>query len=577
MPDPTTLDPAADKSLEAQALKAVKKPSQPASRIYAVDGGWRVQAYVWKNLFIRTHRSAMPWFIGRKNRWIRGFVWWFKDPRGWKIFKFWSYCIGVGVGLGGVSQYISATIVATAFAGLLTALLTVWTLLSLLFIGILTAGNYIYSSIYRLSYRCPFCFESMTIPVFICSNQACGTRHTRLWPSLYGVFHHKCIHEVGPVGPDGKPQLCGTKLPTLNFLGRSKLERHCPHCDMELNKTIGVAAPVHIAVAGGTNAGKTYLLVTATRDLIQNYARANGRDYTITFPSDEDRLNYEDNLTRLTPGHRLDQTLKRPNAYNLDIHAPHSALAKRFLPRASLSRLAYVYDVMGESFRTSAEMSVQKFYSYINALIFVIDPFAIPDFADKHRDEIRQLGDALSASKADIQQSYERMRELLEVSAKLKANERTNRPLAVVVTKVDALGLENVIGAPAAQKLMVDDPSICLEEDAISLLVRSFLIENGESNLVASMESRFNNIRYFSCSALGGMLGSAPETGYVSIRSVDPLVWTLGFSHGVDAISERKALADAQHRAQGKALGGLRSLRYYYWNSLRPQSLERGI
>jgi hypothetical protein len=168
--------------------------------------------------------------------------------------------------------------------------------------------------------------------------------------------------------------------------------------------------------------------------------------------------------------------------------------------------------------------------------------------------------------------------EALERLAGLKRATKYPLSVAVVITKVDAVGLESEIGAVAADQLIATDPTVSLEEDAISILVRRFLMKNGQGNLVRDLEAQFSNVKYFSCSALGRLPGQAgyANTGFTPIRVMDPLAWLLTNAHAIDATKERTRQVDAsQHAIQRKSYPGFAGLQYYYLRSLRPHIEER--
>ena len=60
---------------------------------------------------------------------------------------------------------------------------------------------------------CPICYRKFPLPIYICSS--CKRRHYNLVPSVYGTFYHECV--------------CGEKLPSTIWTGRSKLKAICPH------------------------------------------------------------------------------------------------------------------------------------------------------------------------------------------------------------------------------------------------------------------------------------------------------------------------------------------------------------
>jgi hypothetical protein len=309
--------------------------------------------------------------------------------------------------------------------------------------------------------------------------------------------------------------MCETKLPTIDIWGRKKLNRICPNCHRPLNSGVGSGTNVHISIVGGPSVGKTNYIVTATNAFKQLYE---AHRYTVTFPDLKHKSDFEANLYRLTSGHELVKTPDIvPQAYNLEIKAP----------RALVPKFAYIYDAAGEAFNTSENTDSQVYYKYIDGIIFMIDPCAIPAFRIMHSGDIEMLRDSLRPSLLDVMQTYERMKQVFEASIGLRRSRRYTHPIAVVISKVDALDLELEVGPPAARALMQLDSSIRSEEDAINILVRNFLCLYGLDHLVREIELQYAHVRYFSCSALGRLPLHNDTRSFTPIRVVDPFMWLL--------------------------------------------------
>lgn len=485
---------------------------QPAHKIYAFDRGWRIMKFVTENLFKRTDIAARWWFAKAT------------DARNYGIgkslfIKYWSYVLVIGLGMAGAAQYVSAMAVAGLFLVIQSLLLSLWVGISVVMIGILTACTFVYSRFYRIFVRCPDCHKEMPIPTFICPT--CNEHHTRLWPSIYGVFSHRCLK-------------CNTKLPTLRLkipglklMERDSITRICPNCTVQLNAVIGVGTNIHIPIVGGPSTGKSNYIVMATREFKQTYEST--RNYSVSFVDSKHEQDYNANVRLLSTGHELLKTMDIvAHAYNLKIQSSKSRVPK----------LAYIYDAAGESVNTSENTKLQEYYKYINGIIFVIDPFSISGYRRIHESAIQRYQNLIRPSALDVMQAYERMFQMFEDSVGLKKGRRFDHPIAIVVTKVDALNLEMEIGADAARNLMAQDPSILSEGDAINILVRDFLNRYGLDHFVRDVELQFSNIRYFSCSALGRLPIGGDSRAFVPIRASDPLVWLLARAKAIEPLQD---------------------------------------
>lgn len=514
---------------------------QPAHLMYAFHGGWEVMRYVRENVFDRTSTEADTWSK-------RGEAW--KDKAEYAdniVTKYWYWCAYAGFQLAGVSQYISAMAVVGLFVAVQFVLLLILMALNSLLIGLLAAGNFLYASYYRIFNRCPHpdCYAQMPVASYVCPT--CATEHTRLWPSVYGVLHHRCAS-------------CNTSLPTLDLLGRNQLTKKCTECNRPMNREIGSATDVHIPVVGGPSTGKSNFMIMAFNGFIEEYAPKRG--YMTAFSDERDQRRYEQEMARLEAGTELGKTPEvTPWAYTLSV--------KRNGRRPG--HLIYLYDAAGEAYLSEDNALLQTYYRYVHGIIFVIDPFSIPVVRSKYENELRTL-DGLRPSSLDLMAAYERMLRVIEASPRLQRGSRFPQPLAVVISKTDALDLEEQIGDPAATALMSSDASLLLPEDAVSELVEQFLVNNGMENFVRNLHLQFDNVRFFSCSALGRMPGTEVGHPFQPQRALDPFLWMLGQLNVINLRKERTERVDALHRQGGNGrFGKLSSLKFYYWDSLKKQ------
>ncbi len=540
----------AQRTLKGTALSGTPKPKwlgepQPAYLMYPFDRGWRVMGYVREHLWTTTQKSSQWWFDQAKVGWA--------SRTDNIVTGYWGKCWATGAWLGGVSQYLSSMLFVSIFFALQAVVLSIWAALAMIPVGLLTAGVWAYAQFYGIFYRCPDCHEAMPIPLFICPG--CGAEHSRLWPSAYGVLTHTC---------DNKG--CNTKLATLDWSGRRDLMRVCPSCKHPLNVGIGQATNVHIPIIGGRSAGKTNYIVAATNEFLRAYAEP--RQLEVSFTDSGHESMFQARVAQMEHGQELEATRDIvPQAYNLLIKSP----------RRRAPHIAYIYDAAGEAYSSASNSEQQVYYKYVHGIIFMVDPFSLPTVRANHAAEIERVKMSLRPSTLDAMTAYSNMVRTFEASVGLRPDVLFPHPIAIVVSKVDALHLEDQIGASAAQALMQRDPRLALEEDAISFLVRQFLLDNGLDNFVRTVELQFRNVKYFSSSALGRMPNSASSSPFVPIRVTDPLVWLLGAAHAVDVRAERSAQIDAAQRKQSKMYSGLQAPRYYYWESLHPYDPEETI
>lgn len=324
-------------------------------------------------------------------------------------------------------------------------------------------------------------------------------------PSIYGILFHRC-------------KGCDTKLPTLDVLRRKNMDRVCPHCHHHLNDSIGEGASRHTAIVGGAFTGKTAYMVAAIHELQRALLTAKQHKYAVEFTDTAHEQHSQANMWKLWAGKELPSTKGLvPQAFILKVHRTRTLLPK----------LVYMYDPSGLIFNNNTSTSLQGYYRYISGIIFTIDPFAIPKFYDAHKSDIDKQRATFRPTNLDVMHAYERMLQMLEASIGVHRWKRYSQPIAIVVTKTDALHLEDEIGSSAARKLIASDTSISSESDAIHKLVKDFLCAHDLGHFVRDLESHFAHVRYFSCSALGHPPQSNNTSGFVPLRVVDPLVWLL--------------------------------------------------
>jgi hypothetical protein len=516
---------------------------QPAPLSYPFDGGWQVMKYVRENVFSRTDASARGYYKQAEPRKLEA------ETTGSTIPKYWKYCIYLGFMLAGFSQYISAMLIVSIFLVLQFVVLIIWAVLATITATLLAGVTFLYGQFYKIYYRCPDCHEQMRIPIYVCP--VCATEHSRLWPSPYGILHHRCA-------------TCNTKLPTLDLMGRKELVQKCAHCGAPMSRDVGRLTNLHIPVVGGPNTGKSNYIFTATQAFIDDYAGPRG--YEVEFSDEDHRVQYETNMASLASGNVLVKTTTIvPQAYNLSIKKPHQRVG----------RIVYLYDAAGEAYSDEENTLLQTYYPYAHGIIFIVDPFSINAYYRENEEEIKELRSQIQPGPVDVMSSYERMLFMLESTKKTGGQERFPYPIAIVVTKTDALALEEVIGRPAAQELMLGNDFYRFEQQAIDTLVQEFLSAYGLGNLVRDVQMRFKDVGFFSCSALGRLPYAEDKTAFEPMRVLDPFLWLLNQTGVAELRKEQAIIIDAEDKIYSAAHGGIfGAAKYYYWDSLRPKSRD---
>lgn len=357
--------------------------------------------------------------------------------------------------------------------------------------GILLLTDFLRRKYHGIFTACPVCYSKADLPTYVCPQ--CGAEHKRLIPGAYGIFRRTC--------------LCGYHLPTSFVNGRQKLDARCASCGTPIEN--GEATPVCLPVIGGPSVGKTCYLFTATRSLM---AEAGKQSWSFRFPNKQNEMIFQKMVTSFDQGYLPDKTADvSPRSFNFFLGSKAWALDK----------LLYFYDVAGEIFGSGDELTRHKYYGYAHGLIILIDPFAISSFR-------RMTGGdaaAVKASQTPLQDTFDLAIRNLEQHYSLKVNETITQPCAIVFNKVDAGGLEDIIGHRAAQKLMQTQPDkFSTIEQATNYLCIQFLNEYDNGNFVRNIQQRFANYQFFTCSCTGS---SQQTANFKPYRVADPLLWLM--------------------------------------------------
>lgn len=339
--------------------------------------------------------------------------------------------------------------------------------------------------------HCPNCQKKFVLPTYLCPK--CGAKHTALRPSKYGIFKRKCN--------------CGTKIPTTFFNGRQKLTAVCPACNTKL-KDGGEHIEIVIPVVGGPSAGKTCFISMAILQL-EKVAAKNGLSFAYSPTAYDD---YESNKQSLQHGYPpIKSTDMRLKYYQFYL-TPHGK---------KLKNLISLCDVAGEVYGDNEAIGKQIGYKNADAFLMLIDPLSIT----KYRKELGSSVDLskYGASEKPLDEILTTLISTLENMHCISSRTEIKTGVAVVFTKCDIPGLKEQIGQDAIRKYRQLHSNKTIY-DATNEVCEKFLIKYEEENFLNSLKSKFSNIQFFTCSALGHVAnGSA-----FSAESVeDPVLWVI--------------------------------------------------
>ncbi|MEU4232343.1 hypothetical protein AB0F17_49295 [Nonomuraea sp. NPDC026600] len=326
--------------------------------------------------------------------------------RAWFLFPVWFGICG-GIVSAVVPVFMIGVLIMLMYAVTVALGMLVW----LVCVGMLRAVEAVFMLAHRILQTCPYpgCYARFTLPVYACST--CGRKHANLRPDLNGAARHVCQ--------------CGTRLPTTIPLGRYRLQAYCPHCDRLLPTRVGRVRIEPLPFVGGPDAGKTTFMALGV-DAIHGAVDAAGGQVLFADKSDEQA--FRKLRGELSSG-RISKTLPDlPKAVMLDVALPG---------RTGDSRILYLFDPSGEHYTGASKVEEMRYLAHGEALILVIDPFALPDVQDHLLESERQALTAKGVvlSREDPADTFTRLRNELAS----RADGGKQRRVAVVLTKADLL------------------------------------------------------------------------------------------------------------------------------------------
>jgi hypothetical protein len=447
-------------------IGSLAEGAEPAYRHYLLSQVWFDWWMIVRTVLPRVRTVAMRALAATTKSLLDG-------PRGFFTFPLWlAICGGivlaaVPVGVLGVALGVLYGIVAvTGLAAWLGCVL----LLAAVERGFMAYG--------RILQTCPhpFCYEKIALPVYECPS--CGARHRRLAPNGWGASRHVCR--------------CGARLPTTIPLGRFRLTPYCPHCAGRLPERIGRVRVEPLPFVGGPAAGKTTFMFLAIRALSRRTQAMTGR---VAFVEARHAQAYAGALAEFQRGGQLAKTgPELPLATMVDVDLPGAA-----------RRILYLYDPAGEHFTGATQVESLRYLEHGEALLFVVDPFALPEVRRALTDEERErVAKAAATSDEDPADTLQRV--LNEVRS--RPDQGRQKRIAVVLTKADLLG-QTVIGG-----------SLCPANGA-GPDVRSWLAGLGMGNTVRTLDQVAAQVRYFASGLDTDPSAVAELLGWVSGLSLN--------------------------------------------------------
>ncbi|TDC71905.1 hypothetical protein E1200_00640 [Actinomadura sp. GC306] len=467
------------RTLAPSSLEGPSPVPEPkiAYRHYLLGQVWRDWWTISRTVVPQVYRTARSVLV-RLTRLLLGGFW------GFFVFPVWlALCAGIVAAAVPAAVFVLAL---TVLYGLVAAAgLAVWLVCALA----LAALERLFMMYGRILQTCPhpFCYERIGLPEYECPG--CGARHPRLTPGSGGAFRHVCR--------------CGARLPTTVPLGRFRLAAYCPHCGGRLPERIGRVRVEPLPFVGGPAAGKTTFMVLGIRAL---HARARAVHGRLAFVEQRHAQAYAGAIREFSRGGRLAKTgPELPLATMVDVELPGRA-----------RRILYLFDPAGEHYTGATEVESLRYLEHSEALLFVVDPFALPQLRGSLTGDEREFVDrAAASSEEDPADTLQRV--LNELRS--RPDQGHQKRVAVVVTKTDLLA-RTEIGRGLGDAGPHDEAGL-----------REWLGDIGLGNTVRTLDQLAGQVRYFAsglatepadvADLLGWVTGLAPAGAANGVRPPD--------------------------------------------------------
>ncbi|HQU71254.1 MAG TPA: SH3 domain-containing protein, partial [Calditrichia bacterium] len=333
----------------------------------------------------------------------------------------------------------------------------------------------------------PGCHQPVRRPHYLCPN--CGAVHKKLRPGRFGLFYRRCACQKA-------------RIPTLDILGRKDLEGICPHCSRNHDVRWLNAGTRSVSLVGGGYSGKTHFGLMAIQAFLREGGKAGQSLELLPIASNEA---YQRGTALLNKGLALSEADVSGNLA--------FAVAREDYQRGSGALL--VEDPGSDAYGDLITTARARLAPHADGYLFLIDPFSIREVSANFQQQITHLAGTIYPASDPPMLVYQRFRKAIHIAEKPG---NLPRPIAVVVTKSDALALIAEGGAGF-------DLSNSLHPGSRPGTIRQWLIDQGEGNLVRTLESDFSEVSYFCASALGQL----PDTGRPAQPAgvLAPLAWLL--------------------------------------------------
>lgn len=385
---------------------------------------------------------------------------------------------------------------------LFTIGMTVCNLLAYIGFAVTWVIDKLYFMLTDIHMVCPHCKEVHKMPKYKCPS--CGKYHDDLTPGKYGILFRRCE--------------CGQKLRCSVLSGRKMQQAFCPSCDTLVYDRENL--PVCIPVIGGRSVGKTAYITAFAKTFFDEISVDQG--WTVEHYSPETQNLYQEIKSDYKNGTtRLTETINDSNK--------SSTISFSFFLRGRgiyPERVIHIYDIAGETFVNNQEHEIQKQYQYCQGIIMMIDPFSILEVAANFQNSLGD-NDRAGIGKTDSMSVIEAFLTKLSDMTGMSTTQKVDTPIAIVISKTDSAGVRDEIGEQAIQETFEraqEKYGDLRYMDIEDYMCRKFLQKYEMQNFLNTIDMKFPNNHFFSCSAIGHQ---REQGSYRPFGVKEPFAWIM--------------------------------------------------
>lgn len=310
--------------------------------------------------------------------------------------------------------------------------------------------------------------------------------------------------------------------------GGSTGTRVCSVCHSVLPSTFGDEKSPMFGMVGVKGSGKTVYLTVLIHELTTSIRRRFGASiHTIgesPMIGKVKQLRENINSSGALPEPTAVAAAEKKYPIVLEWRQEKEGLLKR---TSVSSTILSFYDTAGEDLQTQNTTSSLAYLAAADGLIVLLDPFQFPENIQRGR-SMGVSEDSLDTPPIDV---ISRITELLREADSVKASKRIKRPLAVVVSKIDAF-FDDVPSDHAIRKSPPKLPAFDEAESAdLHNHVEALIDEWGGEDVLSLLRTNYDNYRFFAASALGAQpdyrAARADSQGLRPHRVAEPLLWLM--------------------------------------------------